>query len=307
MGSRYGKRESLRALDVAYDSGITLFDTARSYGQGDSERMLGAFLRGKRHRVVVSTKFGINAPKSSTARRLLKAAARQAFRVAPRLRYAVQPQLKALFTGGAFSVAEMSASVDMSLSELRTDYIDVLFLHGCDVDVIDNDELFAGIDDLRRVGKVRVCGIASSAAAITYALRRRRASIGVVQFHHNLFEQADAVTVAAEPASIGIGIMAHQPFGGGDGIARMRKQLERMHGIDTAPVELRKRLTTLDGPLLTDLAINAVFHGTRIDAAIGSMFTPAHVRTNAAVTGSSRFSDEELQFVQQYFRESAAA
>ena len=65
MGSRYGAREGLRALEVAYESGITLFDTARSYGHGDAERILGRFLRGKRDRVVVSTKFGIDAPASS--------------------------------------------------------------------------------------------------------------------------------------------------------------------------------------------------------------------------------------------------
>ncbi len=306
MGSRHGTRESLRALDTAYDSGITLFDTARAYGHGDSERILGRFLRGKRNRVVVSTKFGINAPRSSAARRLLKAVARRVFNAAPKLRQVAAPQLGAQFSRGAFSVSEMRRSVETSLSELRTDYIDVLFLHGCQVPAVDDDELFAGLDELVRAGKVRVCGVASSAAVITEALRRRRARIRAAQFHQSLLEQSDAAQIAAEPAASGVGTMAHQPFAGGGGLARMRAMLEHLRERDDTPAELRRRLTVLDGPTMSDLAINGVLHDTRIDVAVCSMFTPAHVRINAAVAGASRFSGEDLGFVQRYFRDAAA-
>ena len=233
MGSRYGAAEGLRALDVAFEGGITLFDTARAYGHGDAERILGRFLKGKRDRVVVSTKFGINAPRSSAARRLLKAVARRVFRVAPRLRQAAAPQLGAQFSRGTFSAAEMKKSVEASLSELGTDYVDVLFLHGCPASTLDDDELFAGLDDLVRAGKVRVVGVASSAAVIAEALRRRRAGIGAAQFHQSLLDQRDAAIVAAEPAAEGIGVMAHQPFGGGDGLVRMRETLERLRARTT--------------------------------------------------------------------------
>ena len=52
-------RQSLRAMGCAWDAGITLFDTARSYGFGDAEAVLGEFLRGKRDKAVIATKFGI--------------------------------------------------------------------------------------------------------------------------------------------------------------------------------------------------------------------------------------------------------
>src|ERR1700690_1778760 len=56
---RVGRGASLRAMGTAWDEGITLFDTARSYGYGEAEAVLGEFLSGKRERAVVATKFGI--------------------------------------------------------------------------------------------------------------------------------------------------------------------------------------------------------------------------------------------------------
>src|SRR5580692_13107372 len=76
MGSRYGKRESLRALGEAFDRGVTYFDVARSYGYGDAEGILGSFIRDKRDRVIVATKFGIEPLESTPARRFAKAVAR---------------------------------------------------------------------------------------------------------------------------------------------------------------------------------------------------------------------------------------
>ena len=49
--------ESLRALEVALDSGVTFFDTADAYGAGHSERLLGQAFAGKRDKVVIATKF----------------------------------------------------------------------------------------------------------------------------------------------------------------------------------------------------------------------------------------------------------
>ena len=53
---RVGREESLRAMNVAWDAGITLFDTARSYGFGEAEAVLGEFLSGKREQAVIATK-----------------------------------------------------------------------------------------------------------------------------------------------------------------------------------------------------------------------------------------------------------
>ncbi len=69
---RVGRKESLAALGAAYDAGITFYDTARSYGYGESEALLGEFLRGRRDSVVVSTKFGILPAQTSFLKETVK-------------------------------------------------------------------------------------------------------------------------------------------------------------------------------------------------------------------------------------------
>ena len=62
MSQGYGEvdqREALATLDAALDAGVTLLDTAMSYGAGANERLLAAVLAGRREEVVLATKFGI--------------------------------------------------------------------------------------------------------------------------------------------------------------------------------------------------------------------------------------------------------
>jgi aryl-alcohol dehydrogenase-like predicted oxidoreductase len=58
LGNPASPAQSQRLIELALDLGITLFDTANIYGQGDSERILGRALRGKRDRAFVVTKVG---------------------------------------------------------------------------------------------------------------------------------------------------------------------------------------------------------------------------------------------------------
>jgi aryl-alcohol dehydrogenase-like predicted oxidoreductase len=61
IGSDWGTvddAESVRALQRAYDLGVTFFDTSNAYGGGRSERLIGQALAGRRDRVIIATKFG---------------------------------------------------------------------------------------------------------------------------------------------------------------------------------------------------------------------------------------------------------
>src|SRR5579862_7815543 len=58
FGSRIDSDAVGRVVDAAIEAGITLFDTAESYGDGQSEAFLGRALAGRRDRVVIATKFG---------------------------------------------------------------------------------------------------------------------------------------------------------------------------------------------------------------------------------------------------------
>jgi diketogulonate reductase-like aldo/keto reductase len=182
MMGRVGRSASLAALAAAYDAGITFFDTARSYGYGESEALLGVFLQGRREAVVVSTKFGILPTPAGVWKRSLKPVARRLLKLAPGVRGAMQRQIAAQFSGGHFSVDALHASLETSLRALRTDYVDMLFLHEPPASVLQQEDLFATLERLVSAGKVRGFGIASSPAVMDAALACKSAGLHALQF-----------------------------------------------------------------------------------------------------------------------------
>src|SRR2546429_236467 len=84
LGGRVGRREGLRALALAHDLGINLFDTARSYGFGSGERILGEFIRTRRrYDLILMTKAGIAPPPLGIAEGAARALASAALHRVP--------------------------------------------------------------------------------------------------------------------------------------------------------------------------------------------------------------------------------
>lgn len=124
---RAGRKKSLRALSTAYEECVTFFDTARSYGYGESEALLGEFLQGRRSGVVRSTKFGIVPAEQQRWKRALKPVARMVFDRVPFARRLIRKQVKAQFQENQFTKLVLHRSLEESLRKLRTEYIDILF------------------------------------------------------------------------------------------------------------------------------------------------------------------------------------
>src|SRR5919112_4432185 len=117
-------------VEAALDAGITLFDTADTYGtpRGASEEALGAALKGRRDEIVLATKFGMN-----------------------------MDGLNGNDFGARGSRRYVTRAVEASLRRLDTDYIDLYQLHEPDP-ATPIDETLAALDDLVRAGKVRYLG-----------------------------------------------------------------------------------------------------------------------------------------------------
>jgi aryl-alcohol dehydrogenase-like predicted oxidoreductase len=155
-----------RALTVALDEGVTHFDVARSYGYGEAESFLGRFLGSRRDSVTIATKFGIVATPVARFISPLKPLVRlfQSWRKTATVRGNVVAAGAGI--SGRFHARQpleaprLRASVEKSLRELRTDYIDYLFLHEPLERVDEIDLLCQEALKLKLEGKIRGWGLA---------------------------------------------------------------------------------------------------------------------------------------------------
>lgn len=292
---RVGRRASLAALGAAYDAGITFYDTARSYGYGESEALLGEFLRGRRESVVVSTKFGILATRTNLLKRTLKPLARGLLRAVPSARKAMQAQIAAQFSAGHFTVEAMRSSVEMSLRKLQTGYIDLLFLHLPPVSVLQQDDLLAALEQLMVEGKVLRVGVAAEPDVALATLDANLPMLRTVQSPCNLFDLGAAERLCGYGSDVLA--IANHPFGGPQRIAESKRLIYDLAQEQATPESLRFKLWKLDDVVLADLVLNAITSGTGIKVVVPSMLRLEHLRANVAAMEHSRFTAEELRWV----------
>lgn len=146
----FSARQRVRVLGAAADAGFSHFDTSPLYGSGLAEVDLGKFLRGQRERFTIATKIGLY-PAGGPAR---SAASLWLHRGLRRL------------TGGDavacvdWHITQAERSLDASLGRLRTDFVDVLFLHEPDQALINADEFLRWLEWEHKRGRIRAWGLA---------------------------------------------------------------------------------------------------------------------------------------------------
>jgi aryl-alcohol dehydrogenase-like predicted oxidoreductase len=293
---RVGRGASLRAMEAAWDAGITLFDTARSYGFGGAEAVLGEFLRGKREKAVVTTKFGIAPQKQSGLRRMIVPVARAAMQ-APGVRGLVHGRRKREITYGQFTVAGLRESIETSLRELHTDRIDVLFLHEAGAEAMHQQDLMAELDALVRTGKVLRAGLYAGAEVVAEGMANGPATLTAMQFGADYFDPVVAGLMEHDPR--GVFLIANHPFGGEQRVARTRGALAAMSNDETVPVELRDKLRGGDWPGLLEAIFGVILSGTGIHVLVFSMMRENHLRANVRAVENSRFTVAELALIRE--------
>ena len=187
MSEFYGDRddaESLATIDRAIDLGITFFDTADIYGPHTNEELVGRGIRGKRHRVVIATKFGI-------------------------LRDSDAPG----FRGISGKPEYVKQACDASLRRLGIDCIDLYYQHRVDPET-PIEETVGAMAELVRAGKVRYLGL-SEAGADT--IRRAHAvhPITALQSEYSLWTRDPEDKVLGVCRELGIGFIPYSPLGRG--------------------------------------------------------------------------------------------
>jgi D-threo-aldose 1-dehydrogenase len=175
-----------RVLQTAFDAGVRHFDTARYYGYGEGEGILGRFLKNRRSEVTISTKFGIEPPRRTTALGVGLYFGRRIVRLVPGVRGFLQRRTQSLLKGGAFNAQQARGSLETSLRELNTDHIDFYLLHDYVVGEQPPDELLAFLESSVKVGKIRSFGIGTSFENVLQALERQPRLCSVLQFQNSV-------------------------------------------------------------------------------------------------------------------------
>jgi aryl-alcohol dehydrogenase-like predicted oxidoreductase len=186
FGKRTPADESERIVARAIDLGIELVDTANVYNDGESERIVGRALRGKRDRVLVATKVGL-------------------------ARIGGKPE--------GLSRARILAAVDESLRRLGTDVIDVYYLHAPDPST-PIEETALAMAELLRAGKIRAIGVSNYASWQILELRALCAEIGaappsIAQMIYNVLIRQIEIEYVPFAAKYGVHTTVYNPLAGG--------------------------------------------------------------------------------------------
>jgi aryl-alcohol dehydrogenase-like predicted oxidoreductase len=189
MSALYGPpadtQEMIKLIRAAHDLGVTLFDTAESYGPFANESLLGEALQPIRSQVVIATKFGFDIDLASGERR-----------------------------GGTNSRPEhIKAAAEGCLKRLRADHIDLLYQHRVDPQV-PIEEVAGAVKDLIAAGKVRHFGLSEAGVQ---TIRRAHAvqPLTAVQSEYSLFWRGPEAELLPALEELGVGFVPFSPLGAG--------------------------------------------------------------------------------------------
>ena len=268
-------QEARRLIDICLEAGINLFDTADVYSNGASEAVLGAALKGRRDRVLISTKTGLpmgDGPNDAGTSR-----------------------------------QRLITSVDAALRRLDTDYIDLLQLHAFDAGT-PVEEVLSTLDGLVKAGKLRYIGVSNFAGwqimkSLAAADRHGWSRYVANQVYYSLVGRDYEWDLMPLGIDQGLGALVWSPLGWGRLTGKIRRdapipQGSRLH--ETAsygpPVDeehLYRVVDALDevavetGKTVPQIALNWLLQRPTVSSVIVGARNEAQLRQNLGAIGWS--------------------
>jgi len=267
-----------RILNLMLDRGVNLIDTAAMYR--GSEELIGATVGHRRDEYVLVSKCG------------------QAY-----------PDLP----GAAWSETVILATVDRALKRLRTDHLDVMLLHSCGLDILQNGEALGALVKARDAGKIRFAGYSGDNDEAVFACGLE--DVAVLQTSINLVDQANIK--AALPAAIAanVGVMAKRPIANA-----AWKPLETQRGLYSSYARLYTERFQAMGLNPADLgfegdparvwpeiALRFTLSQPGVTTAIVGSTNPANVEANIEAASKGPLDAETLTVIRNAFARAEAA
>lgn len=214
MSTMQPRSEVRATLEEAFDRGINFFDTADVYGQGDSERLLGALFQGRRDRVIFCTKVGMKLGVSQRVLRLAKPVLNPLLRRRRKGQRRVEGARQSRESESTcFDPSYLRSCVEGSLRRLRTDYIDLLLLHNPPVSVLQDARVFEMLAGLKESGSARYVGISCQSVKDARTCLEH-GGLDALQVAANIADP-EALSLLSELAGAECGAISRQPLAGG--------------------------------------------------------------------------------------------
>src|SRR5688572_5089803 len=192
-----GHGEWLELLRRVLSLGIRHFDSASVSAQGNSEQLIGRAVQGCRSEVCVATKAGQRLTATQTFAARFKTPLRFLAKHCSSVRARVAKQRQAGLNS-CFEPGFLQRSLEQSLMRLRTDYVDIFYLHGPSVEVLGRDDVLWCLHRMQASGKARALGV-SCESAEQVATCIRLEGISIVQTPlPTQQEHVEAFAVAAQ-------------------------------------------------------------------------------------------------------------
>lgn len=271
FGTRIGGDVVQEIVDAAFDVGITLFDTADTYGRGESETLLGEALNARRDEVVVATKFGMD------------------------MQGANGPDW-----GARGSRRYIRTAVEASLRRLGTDWIDLYQLHRPDP-VTPIEETLGALSELVAEGKVRYIGSSNLAAWQVVDAEWTARTGGYARFisaqnKYSLLDREPEEELVPACETAGVGILPYFPLEFGLLTGKYRRyqappegsrlsldsQAARLAGADWDEIERLEAYAEARGLSLLQVAIGGLAAQPAVSSVIAGVTSADQVRANAA-------------------------
>ena len=282
FGARIDAEQTQAVVDAAIDAGITLFDTADTYGRGASEELLGHALGKRRDDVVVATKFGMDMDGANG------------------------PDW-----GARASRRYVRRAVEASLRRLGTDHIDLYQLHQPDL-VTPVVETLEALTELVTEGKVRYIGCSNFAAwevvdAHWTARTRGLRPFVSAQNEYSLYNRAAEEELLPALSRVGISLLAYFPLAYGLLTGKYRRgeqappgsrlsadnQAHRLAGADWDRIEALETYAASRDVGLLDVAIGGLAAQPSVASVIAGATRPEQVEANVRA-GLWRPTEDDL-------------
>lgn len=258
---RTSEAEAGRLLNEVLDLGVNLIDTARGYGL--SEERIGRHIAHRRGDFVLSTKVGY-------------------------LVEGVPDWTHACIVGG----------IERALRMMQTDWLDIVHLHSCPLQVLEQDEVIRALDDCRRAGKLRVAAYSGDNAELARAIEDQR--FGAIQTSISVCDQINLDANLPRAAGRGLGVIAKRPIAGA-----IWRHAERPGDFAEGQYWDRWHAMGLDAALPADeraeIALRFTAHLPGVSTTIVGTGKSENFRRNLAVVANGPLPDAQQALLREAF------